>query len=85
MFFQRYLKGYLVDNLRFLDNILFKFYCSFRKGYGTQRCLLLMLKIWKGATDNNKAFGTLLSNLSKAFDCLKVESCKLHNDKYLIA
>ena len=29
-----------------------------------------MLEIWKGATDNNKAFGTLLTNFSKAFDCL---------------
>ena len=29
-----------------------------------------MLKIWKGATDNNKAFGVLLNDLSKAFDCL---------------
>ena len=29
-----------------------------------------MLKIWKGATDNNKAFGVLLNELSKAFDCL---------------
>ena len=29
-----------------------------------------MLEIWKGATDNNKAFGALLTDLSKAFDCL---------------
>ena len=29
-----------------------------------------MLEIRKGATDNNKAFGALLTDLSKAFDCL---------------
>ena len=29
-----------------------------------------MLEIWKGATDNNKTFGALLTDLSKAFDCL---------------
>ena len=29
-----------------------------------------MLEIWKEATDNNKAFGALLTDLSKAFDCL---------------
>ena len=29
-----------------------------------------MLETWKGATDNNKAFGALLKDLSKAFDCL---------------
>ena len=31
----------------------------FRKGYGNQHCLLLMIEIWKEATDNNKAFGGL--------------------------
>ena len=29
-----------------------------------------MLEIWKGATDNNKAFGALLTDLLKAFDWL---------------
>ena len=28
-----------------------------------------MLEIWKGATDNNEAFGALLTDLSNAFDC----------------
>ena len=56
--------------LEFFDNTLSKFQCSLRKSYGTQHCLLLMLKIWKGAADNNKAFGALLTDLSKAFGCL---------------
>ena len=29
-----------------------------------------MLEIWKEATDNNKAFGALLTDLSKSFDYL---------------
>ena len=29
-----------------------------------------MLEVWKGATGNNKAFGALLTDLSKTFDCL---------------
>ena len=66
--------------LEFFDNILSKFQCDFRKGYGTQHCLLLMLEIWKEATDNNKAFGALLTDLSKAFDCLSHDLliAKLH-------
>ena len=66
------MKGYLVENFlkEFFDNILSKFQCGFRKGYGTQHYLLLMLEIWKEATDNNEAFGALLTDLSKAFDCL---------------
>ena len=50
--------------LEFFDNILSKFQCGFRKGYGTQHCLLLMFEISEGATDNNKAFGALLTDLS---------------------
>ena len=34
----------------------------------------MMLEIWKEATDNNKTFGALLTDLSKAFNCL---SCDL--------
>ena len=29
-----------------------------------------MLEIWKGAIDNTKVFGALLTDLSKSFDCL---------------
>ena len=54
----------------FFDNTLSKFQCGLRKGYGTQRWLILMLEICKGATDNDKVFGALLTDLSKAFDCL---------------
>ena len=59
---------------------LFEFQCGFRKGYGAQHCLLMMLETWKEATDNNKAFGALLTDLSKAFDCLSHDSliAKLH-------
>ena len=64
----------------FFDDILSKFECGFRKGYGTQHCLLLMLKVWKGATDNNEAFGALLTDRLKAFDCLSHDLliAKLH-------
>ena len=66
--------------LKFFDNTLSKFHCGFRKGYGTQHYLLLMLEIWKRATDNNKAFGALLTDLSRAFDCLSHDLliAKLH-------
>ena len=52
------------------DNILSKFQCGFRKGYSLQHCLLLMIDKWKKAVDNNKVFGALLTDLSKAFDCI---------------
>ena len=65
----------------FFENILSKFQCGFRKGCSTQHCLLLMLEKWKLAVDNNEAFGALLADLSKAFDCLShdLTIAKLHS------
>ena len=57
----------------FFENILSKYQCGFRKGFSTQRCLLAMLEKWKRSVDNGKAFGALLTDLSKAFDCLDHE------------
>ena len=54
----------------YFEPILSKFQCSFRKGYGAQHCLLAMLEKWKLAVDNKGNFGALLTDLSKAFDCL---------------
>ena len=64
----------------FFESVLSKCQCGFREGYGTQHCLLMMLETWKEATDNNKAFGALLTDLSKAFDCLSHDLliAKLH-------
>ena len=54
----------------FFESILSKYQCCFRKGFSAQHCLLAMLEIWKSAVDNKKTFGALLTDLSKAFDCL---------------
>ena len=32
-----------------------------------------MLEKWKGAVDDKKVFGAILTDLSKAFDCLSRE------------
>ena len=34
------------------------------------KCLLSMLEKWKSVIDNRKLFGALLTDISKAFDCL---------------
>ena len=54
----------------FFENIFSKNQCGFRKGHSTQQCLLAMLEKWKRSVDSGKAFGALLTDLSKAFDCL---------------
>ena len=54
----------------YFEKILSKFQCGFRKDFSTQHCLLLMLEKWEHAVDNKKVFGGLLTDLSKAFDCI---------------
>ena len=51
-------------------DIFSKYQCGFRKGYRTQHCLLIMIEKWKKILDNRGAFGALLTELSKAFDCI---------------
>ena len=57
----------------FLDNILSKQKCGFRKGYSTQQCLLTLLEKWKWTTDSGQRFGALLTRISKEFYCLDHE------------
>ena len=64
----------------YMEPFLSKYQCGFRKDYSTQHCLLSMLEKWKRTEDNGKVFGILLTDLSKAFDCLSHELllAKLH-------
>ena len=54
----------------FMDPLLSKYQCGFRRGFGAQDCLLAMLEKWKSSVDKRKTFGVLLTDFSKAFDCL---------------
>ena len=50
--------------------ILSKLRSPFRKGFSTQHCLLWMLYKWKKPVENHQSFTALLTDFSKAFDCL---------------
>ena len=56
--------------LLYFEKILSKFQCGLQNDFSTQHCLLLMLEKWKHAVNNKKVFGALLTDLSKAFDCI---------------
>ena len=56
--------------VQFFDKILSKYQCGFRKGHSAQYSLIVLLEKWKESVDQGHVFGALLSNLSKAIDCL---------------
>ena len=57
----------------YFDQILSDYQCGFRKGFNPQHCLIAMIEKWRSSNDEGKSFGALLTDLSKAFDCLSHE------------
>ena len=62
----------------YLNKTLSKRQCDFRQGYSTHHCLLIMTEKWRQCLDKGWISGALLTDLSKAFDCLLIN---LLNDK----
>ena len=70
-----------------MENILSNFQCGFRKGFNTRQCLIGMIEKTKRIMDKGRYFNTLLTGLSKAFDCLphdlliaKLDAYRFKND-----
>ena len=55
---------------RCLGPILSKCQFGFREGYSAKQCLLIMTEKWTASLDQNGTCAVLLTDLSKAFDCL---------------
>jgi len=55
------------------DEVFSKYQCGFVKNYSAQHPLMFLVESWKKALDNGDYFGALLTDLSKAFDCLSHE------------
>ena len=56
--------------LAYVDKYLSPYLFGFRKGHSTEQCLNVMIERWKKALDNKKYVGAVLTDLSKAFDCI---------------
>lgn len=57
----------------YMDQFLSDFLFGYRPGFGTQYCLVVMIEAWKKALDEGKVAGAILTDLSKAFDCISHE------------
>ena len=54
----------------YFNNLFSKFQCGFRKGFNAQHCLLTMIEKWRTTLDAGGETGAVLTDLSKAFDCI---------------
>ena len=70
------------DLNQYMNKKLSPYLCGFRKGYNTQNCLIIMLEKWKKALDKRHIAGALLTDLSKAFDCMNHELLIAKLDAY---
>ena len=66
--YERYLYGQLYYN--FDKNIFSKNQCGFRKGFSTQHVRLVMIEKMKIARDSKEFSAAILTDLSKAFNCI---------------
>ena len=56
--------------ISYIDNLLSPYLFGYRKGSSTEQCLTVMLEQWKDALDDKGTAAAILTDLSKAFDCL---------------
>ena len=54
----------------YFETLFCNLLCGFRKGHSTQDALLQLLRSWQKRLDEGNIVGTILMDLSKAFDCL---------------
>ena len=73
--------------ISYIDIFLSPYLFGYRKGRSTEQCLVIMIEMWKKALDNKKSGGAILTDLSKAFDCLnhdlliaKLDAYGFHKD-----
>ena len=54
----------------YIQKFLNKILCWFRKAHSTQHALFRLLQAWQKELDNSGNIGTVLMDLSKAYDCI---------------
>ena len=65
--YEKFAKNLLVSNI---EEFFFIFLAAYRKSYSTQHVLIRMVEEWKEKLDNNFIAGSVMTDLSKAFDSI---------------
>ena len=56
--------------VQYFNPYLSKFLSAYKKGYSCESVLLHLIEDWTGALDKNSVVGTVIMDLSKAFDLI---------------
>ena len=54
----------------YIDKFLSAYLFGYRQNHSTEQCLTIMIEVWKKALDLKTYADAVLTDLSKAFDCL---------------
>ena len=68
--FKLYEKNMYDQIYSYIDKFLSPYLFGYRKNHSTEQCLTIMIEVWKKALDSKNCAGAVLTDLSKAFDCL---------------
>ena len=72
--FSKVYEVYLLNSLsNHIQKTLSSFIAAYRKTYSSSHVLIRLIEKWKKHLDNKKIVGTVLMDLSKAFDCIPLD------------
>ena len=54
----------------FMENVLSIYVSAYRKGHSMQHVLVRLIEEWKKGLDDGYLVGSIIMDLSKAFDCI---------------
>ena len=67
---------------QYMEDFISPYIFGYRKSYGPQPCLLSMIEMWRKGLDEGKVAGAILTDLSKAFDCISHDLLIAKLDSY---
>ena len=69
--FSKIYEKFLLEKFKpFINTFLPKFIAAYRESYSSSHVFIRLIENWKQALDENFVVGTVLMDLSKAFDCI---------------
>ena len=76
--FSKVFERTMLDEIsQYIDKFLSPYLFGYRNGHSTEQSLTTMRELWKKALDNKMSAGGVLTDLSKAFDCLNHACSKI--------